>query len=99
FCFAEQSRLIQRSAPLIIEGPQDIAAELDKPIQLHCRAESFNQSLDDLHIDWYKDGKRVTTDPNARIITEFMALHIINTIEQDQGSYYCIAKNSYGKTQ
>jgi hypothetical protein len=64
---------------------------------IHCRAES--SSLDDLQIDWYKDGRLVTTDPNARIITEFMALHVINTMPQDAGVYHCIAKNSYGQTQ
>jgi hypothetical protein len=83
--------------PVIIEQPQDIIAELDKPMAIHCRAES--SSLDDLHIDWYKDGRLVTTDPNARLITEFMALHVINTMPQDAGIYYCIAKNSYGQTQ
>jgi len=72
-------------------------AELDKPMAIHCRAES--SSLDDLHIEWYKDGRLVTTDPNARIITEFMALHVINTMPQDAGVYYCIAKNSYGQTE
>ncbi len=64
---------------------------------IHCRAES--SSFDDLQIDWYKDGRLVTTDPNARIITEFMALHVINTMPQDAGVYYCIAKNSFGQTQ
>jgi hypothetical protein len=64
---------------------------------IHCRAES--SSLDDLHIDWYKNGRLVKTDANARIITEFMALHVINTMPQDAGIYYCIAKNSYGQTQ
>ena len=83
--------------PVIIEQPQDLIAELDKPMAIHCRAES--SSLDDLHIDWYKDGRLVTTDPNARIITEFMALHVINTMPQDAGVYYCIAKNSFGQTQ
>ncbi len=66
-------------------------------MQLHCRAEA--SSLDDLRVNWYKDGQLVTMDPNARIITEFMALHIINTMPQDAGSYYCIAENSYGRTQ
>ena len=64
---------------------------------IHCRAES--SSLDDLQIDWYKDGRLVTTDPNARIITEFMALHVINTMPQDAGVYHCVAKNSFGQTQ
>ena len=63
---------------------------------IHCRAES--SSLDDLNIDWYKDGRLVTTDPNARIITEFMALHVINTMPQDAGVYHCIARNSHGQT-
>jgi hypothetical protein len=85
------------NAPVIIEQPQDLIAELDKPMAIHCRAES--SSLDDLQIDWYKDGRLVTTDPNARIITEFMALHVINTMPQDAGVYYCIAKNSAGQTQ
>ncbi|CAF3856734.1 unnamed protein product [Adineta steineri] len=83
--------------PVIIEEPQDIIAELDKPMAIHCRAEL--SPLDDLQIDWYKDGLLVTTDPNARIITEFMALHVINTMPQDAGVYYCIAKNSHGQTQ
>ncbi|CAF0893755.1 unnamed protein product [Rotaria sp. Silwood1] len=87
----------KNSPPILIEQPQDMIAELDKPMAIHCRTES--SSLDDLHIDWYKDGRLVTTDPNARIITEFMALHIINTMPQDAGIYYCIAKNSYGQTQ
>jgi hypothetical protein len=82
---------------VIIEQPQDVMAELDKPMALHCRAES--SSLDDLRVDWYKDGRRVMTDPNARIITEFMALHVINTIAQDAGAYYCVASNTYGRTQ
>ncbi|CAF4337427.1 unnamed protein product [Rotaria socialis] len=85
------------NAPVLIEQPQDMIAELNKPMAIHCRTES--SSLDDLHIDWYKDGRLVTTDPNARIITEFMALHIINTMPQDAGIYYCIAKNSHGQTQ
>ncbi|UJR27386.1 hypothetical protein I4U23_008676 [Adineta vaga] len=38
-------------------------------------------------------------DPNARIITEFMALHVINAMPQDAGAYYCIAENSFGRTQ
>ncbi|UJR21511.1 hypothetical protein I4U23_024597 [Adineta vaga] len=83
--------------PVIIEQPQDITAELDKPMAIHCRAES--STLDDLQIDWYKDGRLVTIDPNARIITEFMALHVINTMPQDAGIYYCIAKNSHGQTE
>ncbi len=64
---------------------------------LHCRAEA--PSLDDLRVNWYKDGRLVTMDPNARIITEFMALHVINTMPQDAGSYYCVAENSFGRTQ
>ena len=72
-------------------------AELDKPMAIHCRTELI--SLDDLEIDWYKDDQLVTTDPNARIIKEFMALHIINAMPQDAGIYYCIARNSYGQTQ
>jgi hypothetical protein len=64
---------------------------------LHCRAEV--SSLDDLRVNWYKDGRLVTMDPNARIITEFMALYIINTMPQDAGSYYCVAENSHGRTQ
>lgn len=64
---------------------------------LHCRAEA--SSLDDLRVNWYKDGRLVTMDPNARIITEFMALHIINTMPQDAGTYYCVAENSFGRTQ
>lgn len=85
------------TAPVLIEQPQDMIAELDKPMAIHCRTEL--SSLDDLHIDWYKDGRVVTTDPNARIITEFMALHIINTMPQDAGVYYCVAKNPHGQTQ
>ena len=85
------------NVPVIVEQPQDILAELDKPMALHCRAES--SSLDDLHVNWYKDGKLVTMDPNARIITEFMALHVINTMPQDAGNYYCIAENPFGKAQ
>ncbi|CAF0808808.1 unnamed protein product [Rotaria sordida] len=83
--------------PVIIEQPQDILAELDKPMALHCRAEA--SSLDDLRVNWYKDGQLVTMDPNARIITEFMALHVINTMPQDAGTYYCVAENLYGRTQ
>jgi hypothetical protein len=64
---------------------------------LHCRAEAA--SLDDLRVNWYKDGRLVTMDPNARIITEFMALYIINTMPQDAGAYYCVAENSFGRTQ
>lgn len=82
---------------MIVEQPQDILAELDKPMALHCRAES--DSLDDLRVNWYKDGRLVTMDPNARIITEFMALHVINSMPQDAGSYYCVAENSHGRTQ
>lgn len=80
-----------------MEQPQDILAELDKPMALHCRAEA--SSLDDLRVNWYKDGRLVTMDPNARIITEFMALHIINTMPQDAGTYYCVAENSFGRSQ
>lgn len=64
---------------------------------LHCRAEA--SSLDDLRVTWYKDGQLVSMDPNARIITEFMALHVINTMPQDAGSYYCVVENSFGRTQ
>lgn len=91
-CRAETS-----GPPVIVEQPQDILAELDKPMALHCRAES--NSLDDLRVNWYKDGRLVTMDPNARIITEFMALHVINTMPQDAGAYYCVAENSHGRTQ
>ncbi|CAF1042474.1 unnamed protein product, partial [Adineta ricciae] len=83
--------------PVIIEQPQDMIAELDKPMAIHCRAES--STFDDLQVDWYKDGRLVTIDPNARIITEFMALHVINTMPQDAGVYHCVAKNSHGRTE
>ncbi|CAF0972228.1 unnamed protein product [Rotaria magnacalcarata] len=88
---------IDHNPPVIVEQPQDILAELDKPMALHCRAEA--SSLDDLRVNWYKDGQLVTMDPNARIITEFMALHVINTMPQDAGNYYCLAENSYGRVQ
>ncbi|CAF1602833.1 unnamed protein product [Adineta steineri] len=97
YLFIHLCECTDNNPPIIIEQPQDILAELDKPMALHCRAEA--SSLDDLRVDWYKDGQLVTMDPNARIITEFMALHVINTMPQDAGAYYCIAKNSYGRIQ
>lgn len=97
FLLIHLSECTNNNVPVIVEQPQDILAELDKPMALHCRAEA--SSLDDLHVNWYKDGKLVTMDPNARIITEFMALHVINTMPQDAGNYYCIAENPFGKTQ
>ena len=64
---------------------------------LHCKAEGEPEPK----IEWFKDGKAVVSDKSQRVVVlptgSLFFLHVVHTKkEQDDGVYWCVAKNSVG---
>ncbi|KAM3969041.1 protein amalgam [Aphomia sociella] len=51
------------------------------------------------HIFWYKDGKSIVDDMKYRVVNNhsYSELSFVPRIDDDFGTYICVAKNSHGK--
>lgn len=69
----------------------------DEALTLHCKAEGEPEPK----IEWFKDGKPVVSDKSHRVVAlatgSLFFLHVVHTKkEQDDGVYWCVARNSVG---
>lgn len=87
----------QYRSPRITEHPRDVIVPRDEALTLHCKAEGEPEPK----IEWYKDGELIVSDGKShRVILptgSLFFLHVIHTKkEQDDGVYWCAARNLAG---
>ncbi|MGH0125472.1 UNVERIFIED_CONTAM: hypothetical protein FKN15_054569 [Acipenser sinensis] len=79
-------------APAIQDGPQTVAAHIDKPAVLECIVSGFPKP----RITWRKDGAILAGNNPRYSFSEDGSLHIHSAQVTDTGRYLCMATNPAG---
>lgn len=64
------------------------------PIFLSCSASGIDPRPD---IYWFKDLTELRMDDNVKLIEDGQMLTILESVIEDSGQYYCLAKNIAGE--
>ncbi|RWS25061.1 muscle M-line assembly protein unc-89-like protein [Leptotrombidium deliense] len=89
-----KGRIETASAPRFTKDLRDISVSIDESINLEVHVVGSPKPT----VEWYKDGQKITKSDTENEDTKYK-LKFKSVKKDDEGTYYCIARNKVGETK